>query len=401
METGAVGAGPLSGIKVLDLTAVVSGPFATMWLADQGAEVTKIEAPDKGDQGRYVGAGFLGYSALFATCNRNKRSIALDLRTEEGIEIAFKLAAGCDVLLENFRPGVTERLGLGYEAVRAVNPRVIYASISGYGPEGPYTGRKAYDSLIQSISGLADVQGGGGEPRLINTILCDKVAGLTAAQAITAALFARGRDGKGRQVWVSMLEAALAFNWPDVMWNETFLSESFQPGLSIADTYRLWKTRDGHVAVVFISPTAFHDWCAALDVTCEIAAERFETEAASRLRWLELQDLWESRIAMFDTDDVVRRFHAHGVPAGPVLRRQQVAGDAQVIHDRSVVRTEHARHGPMQMSAPAARFSDFAPPPPRPAPDLGQQSIAILEEIGLGEAAAGLVARGVVRTPSA
>src|SRR3990167_9445915 len=134
METGAVGAGPLSGVKVLDLTAVVSGPFATMWLADQGAEVTKIEAPDKGDQGRYVGAGFLGYSALFATCNRNKRSIALDLRTSEGIEIALRLAAKSDVLLENFRPGVTERLGLGYEAVRALNPGLIYASISGYGP---------------------------------------------------------------------------------------------------------------------------------------------------------------------------------------------------------------------------------------------------------------------------
>ncbi|MBL8553999.1 MAG: CoA transferase [Phenylobacterium sp.] len=395
--------GPLHDVRVLDLTGVVSGPFGAMWLADQGADVIKVEPPVGGDQGRYVGAGFLGYSALFATCNRNKRSIALDLAKPEGVEVALALAARADVVLENFRPGVAERLGIGYRAVRERNPQVIYASISGYGPQGPYAGRRTYDSIVQAGSGLADMQAGGREPpQLVNSIICDKVAGLAAAQAVTAALYARAQGGGGQQIFISMLEATLAFNWPDVMWNETFLSEDFRPGLTIADTYRLWPTRDGHIAIVFISGSAFQDWCRALSAPPEVAGETFETEADSRLRWLELRPLWEARIAALDTEEALRRFHAEGVPAGRVARRGEVAGDPQVVSDGSIVRLEHPEYGPMQMARPAARFAGFRPPAPRVAPALGGDSLAILEEIGMGgERAERLLRDGVVRTQAA
>ncbi len=380
-------AGPLAGVKVLDLTSVVSGPFATQCLADQGADVIKVEPPAGGDQGRYVGAGFHGYSALFATCNRNKRSLAIDLKTAAGQAAVRRIAARVDVVIENFRPGVADRLGLGYEDLRKTAPEIIYASITGYGQDGPYADRRVYDSIIQAASGLADSQGGhSGAPVLVNSIIFDKVAGATAAQAITAALFARGRGQGGRRVLISMLEASLAFNWPDLMWNDTFLSEDFKPGLTLADTYRLWKTLDGYIAIVFITGEAFHNWRQALDVGEPIASETFETEAASRVRWRELFPLWEARIAALTTEAALARFQALSVPCGPVLERHRITRDPQVRHMGSVRVIDGGSRGPMRQARPGARFSGFEPPLPRPAPELGGQSREILEAFGIPEA---------------
>ena len=224
---GAEPGGPLAGYKIIDLTNMISGPLATMMLGDQGADVIKVEAPGKGD---YVRSGLHrsgGLAANFLNNNRNKRSIALDLKKPEGREILLRLAADADVFIQNFRPGVVERLGVGEADVRAVKPDIVYVSLSGFGENGPYAAKPVYDPIIQAASGLASVQGGSdqNQPRLIRTILPDKLTAVTAAQAVTAALLARERDGIGQHVRLSMLDAVMAFLWSSDMGGQTFIDK--------------------------------------------------------------------------------------------------------------------------------------------------------------------------------
>ncbi|MEL6220629.1 MAG: CoA transferase, partial [Pseudomonadota bacterium] len=203
--------GPLAGVRVVDLTTMIAGPLATCILADQGAEVIKIEHPRGGDHSRQVADRRGGFSASFLHNNRGKRSVTLDLKSPRGREAVLRIAASADVFVQNFRPGVVERLGLDEPAVRAVRPDIIYASIAGFGFEGPMAKRPVYDPLIQALSGLASVQGAGGRPRLVRTILPDKVTAIQASQAITAALFARARSGEGQHLRLSMLDTITAF----------------------------------------------------------------------------------------------------------------------------------------------------------------------------------------------
>ena len=197
-------AGPLGGIRVVDLSTMISGPLATMILGDQGADVIKVETPGKGDLVRYLGNTKRGFSATFATSNRNKRSVALDLKSEAGREVLFKLVASADVFVQNFRPGTVERMGIDEATLREHRPDLVYVSISGFGEKGPYAHKRVYDPLIQALSGLATIQGdrGMGRPRMMRLVVPDKVTAMTAAQAIAAALFARERSGlRGRKAW--------------------------------------------------------------------------------------------------------------------------------------------------------------------------------------------------------
>src|SRR5215467_10326693 len=216
--------GPLHGYRIVDLTSNVSGPLGTMILGDQGAEVIKVE-PLGGDHTRAGANRRGGFAANFLNNNRNKRSICLDLKKPEALRVLFRLAAGADVFVQNYRPGVAERLGVGEEALRAVSPKIVYVSISGFGEKGPYAQKPVYDPLIQGITGLATVQAGSDEarPRMLRTILPDKLTAITASQAITAALLARERTGEGQHVQLSMMEAVLAFLWPSDMTGQTFV----------------------------------------------------------------------------------------------------------------------------------------------------------------------------------
>src|SRR5258708_3885908 len=220
--------GPLHGSRVVDLTSNVAGPLATMILGDQGADIIKVEAPDGGDATRAGGHRRAGFTASFLNNNRNKRSIVLDLKTAGGVKALMRLAAGADVFVQNFRPGVAERLGVGEERVRALSPKIVYVSISGFGEKGPYAEKPAYDPVIQGFSGLATVQAGSDEarPRLLRTILPDKLTAITASQAITAALLARQRAGEGQHVRLSMLEAVLAFLGASDMSRQTFVGDA-------------------------------------------------------------------------------------------------------------------------------------------------------------------------------
>jgi crotonobetainyl-CoA:carnitine CoA-transferase CaiB-like acyl-CoA transferase len=210
--------GPLEGIRVIDLCSVVSGPAAMVQLADQGADVIKVESLD-GDITRRSRAESPGFSPGFVTCNRGKRSIALDLKSESGKAVLWRLIESADVLAQNYRPGAMDRLGFGYESVRARNSRVVYLSISGVGATGPYSEKRVYDPIIQALSGLADIQSDplSGRPKMIRTIVADKTTAIYAAQAVTAALVARGRTGVGQHVEVSMLDVMLSYLWPEGM----------------------------------------------------------------------------------------------------------------------------------------------------------------------------------------
>src|SRR5881398_2792400 len=242
--------GPLHGYRIVDLTSNVAGPLATMILGDQGADVIKVEAPD-GDSTRAGANRRGGFSAGFLNNNRNKRSIALDLKHPAALDALKRLAIGADAFIQNFRPGVADRLGVGEAAIRAVAPNIVYVSISGFGEKGPYQQAPAYDPVIQGFSGLATVQAGSdrARPRLLRTILPDKLTAITGSQAITAALLARERTGEGQHVRLTMMDAVLQFLWASDMAGQTFVGDepAQQERASGADL--VYQTADGYMTV--------------------------------------------------------------------------------------------------------------------------------------------------------
>ena len=258
--------GPLDGFRIIDTTAMVSGPLATMILADQGADVIKIENPAGGDHTRAVATRRGGLSASFLNNNRNKRSIALNLKDPRGLDLLLRLAAGADAFVQNFRPGVVERMGIGEAAIRQVAPAIVYVSISGFGERGPYAGKPVYDPLVQALSGLTTIQGGadGQRPRLVRTILPDKLTGVTAAQAITAALLARERGGTGQHVRLSMLDSMVAFLWSSDMGGQTFVGEESPRDEAQSFIDLIYETSDGFISVAVQSNREWAGLAAAL-----------------------------------------------------------------------------------------------------------------------------------------
>ena len=273
--------GPLSGYRVVDLTAMISGPLATMLLADEGADVVKVENPAGGDHTRVVSSRRGGFSASFLNNNRNKRSLALNLKDPRGLEVLMRLIEGADVFVQNFRPGVALRMGLGEEAVRKVAPAIVYVSISGFGERGPYANKPVFDPLVQALSGLTTVQAGSDEvrPRLVRTILPDKLTGITAAQAITAALLARERTGEGQHVRLSMLDSVIAFLWSSDMSNQTFVGHEAlqQKAQSFIDL--IYETEDGYISVAVQTDRQWASLSSALERPQWLEDPRFRTAA--------------------------------------------------------------------------------------------------------------------------
>src|ERR1700683_357876 len=242
--------GPLHGYRVVDLTSNVSGPLATMILADQGADVIKVENPDGGDATRSASNRRNGLSASFLNTNRNKRSVAMDLRNPAAKQALLRLISTADVFIQNFRPGVVERMGFGEDALRAVKPDIVYVSISGFGETGPYAGKPVYDPIVQAMSGLATIQAGSDteRPRLVRTILPDKLTAVTASQAITAALLARERTGKGQHLRLSMLDAVIAFLWSSDMAGQTFVGDEKPQQETASAIDLIYATADHYIS---------------------------------------------------------------------------------------------------------------------------------------------------------
>jgi len=392
-------AGPLEGYRVLDLTAFITGPLAGMILADQGADVIKIEPPGIGDVMRYVGTGRGGVSALFAGCNRSKRSVVLNLRESRGRELLERLVQDADVLMQNFRPGVVERRGIDAKRMRALNPNLIYVSINAFGEKGPYAQRPAFDHIIQAMSGIAFVQADpeSAEPAFVRQALCDKMTAYTAAQAITAALLARERGKGGQHLRVSMLDAAISFMWPDGMSNHTVLEDDVvrQPPLSLA--YTMNATRDGHFAAAAITDAQAHGLFRALDREDLFDDPRFATVTSRFAHLRELLEEFQSAAENLSTNEVLERLSDEDVPCGPVLTPEELPEHPQVLANGTLVELQDPQMGRVRQPRPAARFETTPAKIRCAAPALGAHTAEVLESIGLSPAEiSDLRAKGIV-----
>ena len=383
--------GPLHGYRIIDLTTMISGPLATMTLADQGAEVIKIEHPEGGDHSRQVTGRRGGFSASFLNNNRGKKSVTLNLKDPRGVAAALRLCQSADVFVQNFRPGVAERIGLGEAAVRAVRPDIIYTSIAGFGFHGDWAGKPVYDPLIQALSGLASVQGGAdaARPRLVRTILPDKLTAIQTAQSITAALLARARTGEGSHVQLSMLDTVLAFLWSSDMAGYTFIGAEVEPEKSAdAQTFveLIYQTRDGWMAVSAHTDNTWAGLAAAVDRPDWLDDPRFATVAAREENKPARLELTQEALLQDTTANWMDRLGAHDVPCAPVLTRAEVYAHPQVAANRIILEQDHPQAGPLRQTHTPARFSATPPDVPRPARRLGEDTRTVLAEAGYAAA---------------
>ena len=378
--------GPLAGMQVLDLTSMVSGPVAGAMLSDQGAEVIKIEPPH-GEQMRHLGQPHNGLPPTFFSCNRGKKSIAVNLKREAGQEVLWRLIEQADVLLQNFRPGAMERMGFDEETVRARNPRIIYVSISGFGETGPYVDQRVYDPVIQALSGATDIQANRltREPEMFRVIIADKVSSLTVAQAVSSALFHRERSGEGQHIRLSMLDAMLAFFWPEGMGGLTYADAGFDPAERSGSMDLIYPTRDGHITAGVISDKEWVGMCRAIEREDLIDDERFSTARARGRNAQIRKEITREEIAKWPSEEILARLNENDVPNAPLLRRTQLLDNEQIVASDSIARTEYEGFGEVRQARPAARFSRTPGTVGAPAPMLGQHSIDILARLGYPE----------------
>ena len=382
---GGTARGPLAGLRVLDVSTVVSGPLCTQVLGDLGADVWKVEGP-RGDSTRMMGPPFRGgYTPIFAQFNRNKRSLVVDLKRPEGLAVVRRLAEKADVLVENFRPGVMDRLGLGYATLAADNPGLVFVSINGFGSDGPYRDLPAYDGVIQGLVGFATVQGGAGAPALVRCIAADKTTGTTAVYATLAALFARERNGgRGQHVEVPMLNAYAAFMLPDVLGPATFDTADTGPTFDMGRVHRAWPTADGHVAMMIIEDHHFAGMCRAVEREDLLADERFATLMGRAGNLDALLTLAEEEIRKWPTAELVERARRFGAPIAPVNDIGAFLADPQVAAGGAVVRVEDAQAGPMRFLGNPVRFPDTPTSFRRMPPRLGEHTDEVLGDAGFG-----------------
>jgi crotonobetainyl-CoA:carnitine CoA-transferase CaiB-like acyl-CoA transferase len=390
-------AGPLDGIRVVELGQMIAVPAATSILAGYGAAVIKVEDTGSGDGLRFYGSSKKGMSGWFAVTNGGKRSIALDLKSLDGQAVLWQLIEQADLFIEGFRAGVIDRLGFGYDAVRTRVPDIVYCSSSGFGAVGPYADQPVFDPLIQSLAGWAGIQQHDGEPTLVRGMVADKVGAYTNAQAMMAALVQRARTGAGALVQVNMLEASLAFNWSDVMMDCTLLDEDADHRPNVLASYRLYRCSDGWVS---IAPGVDRHWqgmCEALERPDLYADPRFKTAAnrgANHRAWVEIID---HMVHPFSVDEVVARLRRAEVPVAPVLAPDAVHADPHIRATGMLQEYEHPRVGRIRMPRPAGAFFG-AQQVLSPAPAHGEHTVEILRELGLEAARIErLLADGAVR----
>ena len=395
--------GPLFGIKIIDLSSVISGPVATVLLADQGADVIKVEAP-QGDIIRRMGLGKNNLSPGFVSANRGKRSICIDLKEPAGVAVVKKLIADADVFIQNFRPGAIERMGLSYDVMSVLNPRLLYVSVSGFGETGPYAHKRVYDPVIQALTGLPDVQADSAtsRPKMVRTIIPDKVSALTTAQAITAGLLERERgSGEGQHIKVAMIDATISFLWPEALGGLTMVGgeKNVRRGQLAQDL--IFETKDGYITCGAVSDSEWKGMCAALEQPHWLDDERFSTPmgrvANAKERIDSMGDVLKSRTSA----DWLERLDANDVPCAPVLSRPEILENEQVKANKLISQYEHPGLGQIRQPRPGAKFSrsDIRKEPIAPA--LGQHSEEILRDLGLsGAEIRELVDKGIVMTSS-
>ena len=381
--------GPLRGIRVLDVTSMITGPLCSQMLGDLGAEVIKIE-PTHGEVARWMMPPEKGgLTGFYCQMNRNKRSLALNLQTDEGVAILKRLAGEVDILVENFRAGVADRLGFGYDTLKPLNERLIYLSITGFCPTGPYSARPAYDPIAQGLVGIMHIQGKpfGEKPQLIQSAIVDKTTATTAAGIAMAALYARdgiNGTGKGQRVDVPMIDAYAANSLPDMLPVDSFQPSELPDAEPLA-VLRTFATQDGHVVGMALQDNHFEGLCKALE--CEQLLEREGMRnVGERISefgpWL---DAIEAEIAKWPTDELLARFDANGVPFGKVKTIREFAEDPQARHNRTIFDAEHPELGTLRYVRYPGHLSETPASLVRHPPRLGEHSAEILAEAGYNE----------------
>jgi crotonobetainyl-CoA:carnitine CoA-transferase CaiB-like acyl-CoA transferase len=392
------------GVRVLDLSRMLAGPYGSMLLADMGAEVIKVEEPDGGDPMRVMGPPFLegGESAYFLSINRNKKSIALDLTRPAGREVFLDLAARADVVWENFRPGVLDRLGLTYAALSAANPRLILCSISAYGQGGPYRDWPAFDLALQAMGGAMSITGEeGGRPVRMGLPMGDLAGGMFGAFAVAGALFRRSRTGRGAHVDLALLDCqvSLLTYVAQYYWADGRVPGRMGSGHASVVPYQALATRDGHLIVAVFAEKFWGGFCRAVEHPEWEADPRFATNRDRVAHRTTLVGLIETTFAKRSTEEWLERLQAAGVPAAPILGVDRVLADPQVAHRRMVVEIEHPRLGRLPTLGTPIKVDGAMEPSVTAAPALGEHTDAILAGL-LGypaERVAALRHEGVVR----
>lgn len=388
IEIGGSARGPMAGIRVIDFSTVVSGPLCSQILGDLGADVIKVEAP-RGDSSRMMGFPFRGgLSPLFTQFNRNKRALSIDLKLAAGTEVARRLVRSADVVLENYRPGVADRLGIGYDALSAENAGLVYVAISGFGPTGPYADLPAYDTVIQGLSGFMQVQGDEQDPKLVRGIAADKATGIAAAYATSAALLGRERNGgQGQRVEVPMLDAYAAFALPDVLGPEVFLPvEEVPPGMPTpADIHRTWKTADGHVVMMIIEDDQFRGICRAVGRDDMIDDPRCANLMTRLAHAKDLFAILEAEIEKWPTAELIERGRRFGTPVAPANGIREFLSDPQVKVNRTIFEVEDEQAGRMRQLRNPVRFGETPANLRRLPPRLGQHTDEVLSEAGYSD----------------
>ena len=377
---------PLSGLKVLDLSRVVSGPFCTMLLADLGADVVKVEAPD-GDPSRVTGIVGAGENPYFVNLNRNKRTITIDMKPERGKEIVRRMAKAADVLVENFRPGVMERLGLGYPALSAINPALIYAAITGFGKTGPYKGRPAFDFIAQAMSGFMSLNGDRNMPYLrVGIPISDTIAGLYAAFGILAALREREKSGRGQEIQTAMVDGLMSmFTFA----SGAYFSTGELPPRNgndhmVVAPYGLFNASDGPIA---IAPSTEKNWqqlCGALKLEHLMSDPRFDSAERRREHRSEINAIVQSAIGSRTREEWITLLNQAGVPCGPVNNLAQAFSDPQVLHQEMVIASAQPS-GPVKMPGFPLKLSKTPARLYKPSPRVGEHSLEVLQELGYHE----------------
>lgn len=379
---------PLEGVRVLEFSTMITASFAAMMMAEQGASVIKVEPNELGDPMRYLGSQKGGISGLFANCNRGKRSFRVDLKAEQGADLIRELARETDVILCNYRPGVMDKLGLGSEALRAINPRLIYTAISGFGLHGPHADKPAYDPVIQAQAGFAAVQGQGKDSlEFVRNLVCDKITAYTACQAVTAALYTREKTGEGQHIDLSMMDAGLFFLFPDGFMHQTLTDDDVEhhPPLS-ALLYEMTVTKDGAITVSAANQAQQVGLLMAIDKISLMADERFNSTEKLVANIDAFKEEIRAVVAEFTTDELLARLAENDVPAAKCLNYDEVLAHPQYAANNSMDTDNHPLMGTMRRVKLPAQFGGERIEPGGPCPAHGEHTAEILAELGKDEA---------------
>jgi crotonobetainyl-CoA:carnitine CoA-transferase CaiB-like acyl-CoA transferase len=392
---------PLEGVKIIDLTQALAGPYCSMMLADLGADVIKIERPNKGDDARHMGPPFTeGESAAFLAVNRNKKSITLNLQTKEGVAVLHELASTADVIIENFRPGVVKRLGIGYEDIKKVNQQIIYCSISGFGQTGPYKNKGGFDIIAQAFSGIMSVTGEEGRPPVKAGIaLTDAVAGITSVYGILAALLNREKFGEGQYLETSLVESALALCvWESAYYFATKeIPNPLGSSHRIAAPYQAFQTKDGYIIIGAANQKLWEKLTVVLNRPDLLSDERFSENGNRVVNKSELQEIIESELKQRSSCFWLEKLESAGIPCGPINTFDEILEDPYLSERKMVVEMDHPKAGKIKNLGQPVKFSKSSHNVKSAAPLLGEHTEEILNELGfsIGEITA-MVEKGVI-----